>query len=363
MIDLSSIPVPLLVQLLTLFAVTLGCSLTARFTLAYSRSRNRSSPWINVCAETVLLPLQWLIWGFSFLLMARLVLSEVRPEMSLKLLTMGQQLLFVIAATWSLLRCRHSVEQLLLKRVEINQGDKALIYALSRLFTVCVSTVSILTVLSTVGVEISALLAVGGIGAFAVSWAGKDVVANFFGGLMIYIKRPFTVNDWIMSPNKGFEGTVEDIGWYMTRIRTFERRPMFIPNASLLDAIIENPGRMYNRRIKCDLGLRYCDVDHVSSICQKIENMLHNHPEIDQNQTLMVHFLAFNNYSLDVQVYCFTKTTSWAKYREVQQDVLLKMANIVHEQGADFAYPTQTLFVEPDGSEKSTLDRLSPSNV
>ena len=107
--------------------------------------------------------------------------------------------------------------------------------------------------------SVSGLLAFGGIGGIAVGFAAKDLLANFFGGLMIYLDRPFSVGDWIRSPDKEIEGTVEDIGWRLTRIRTFDKRPLYIPNSIFASISVENPSRMSNRRIYEKIGIRYDD--------------------------------------------------------------------------------------------------------
>jgi MscS family membrane protein len=192
------------------------------------------------------------------------------------------------------------------------------------------------------------------VGALAVSWAAKDIVANFFGGLMIFINRPFARGEWIRSPNKNFEGVVEKIGWYMTQIRTFDRRPMFVPNQLFIDAILENPGRMYNRRIKFDLGIRYDDMAVLQAVREGIERMLKAHADIDHSQTLMVHFVEYGPYSLNINIYCFCRTTNWAEYRRVQEDVLLRVGQIVTDLGAEIAFPTQTLHLDPGLSPQSS---------
>ena len=114
-------------------------------------------------------------------------------------------------------------------------------------------------ILQSLGVSVSGLLAFGGIGGIAVGFAARDLLANFLGGLSIYLDRPFTVGDWIRSPDREIEGTVEEIGWRMTRIRTFDQRPLYVPNSIFASVALENPSRMNNRRIYETLGIRYED--------------------------------------------------------------------------------------------------------
>ena len=91
---------------------------------------------------------------------------------------------------------------------------------------------------------------------------------------MIYLDRPFDVGDWVRSPDKNIEGTVEDIGWRLTRIRTFDKRPLYVPNGTFSTISVENPSRMSNRRIKTNIGLRYDDANKVATIIADIESML-----------------------------------------------------------------------------------------
>ena len=112
-------------------------------------------------------------------------------------------------------------------------------YALAKLGYIVVGITGLLTLLQTLGLSISGLMAFGGMGGIAVGFAAKDILANFFGGLFIYTDRPFSVGDWIRSPDRDIEGTVEKIGWRVTRIRTFDKRPLYIPKEPSGPAAVE----------------------------------------------------------------------------------------------------------------------------
>ena len=163
---------------------------------------------------------------------------------------------------------------------------------------------------------------------------------------MVYMDKPFKVGDWIRSPDKSIEGTVESIGWRVTRIRTFDKRPLYVPNSLFTQIVVENASRMSNRRIKENFGLRYADISQVESIINEVREMLLCHDDIDTKQTLIVNFDLFNNSSLDFFIYTFTKTTDWVQFHHIKQDVLLKIANIVTKNGAEFAFPTRQLHIE-----------------
>ena len=152
----------------------------------------------------------------------------------------------------------------------------------------------------------------------------------------------------VRSPDRNIEGVVEHIGWRLTTIRTFDKRPLYVPNAAFTTIAVENPSRMHNRRISETIGIRYVDVSGMAEVVADIRSMLENHEDIDQDQTLIVNFLAFNDSSLDIMVYTFTKTIEWVRFHEVKQDVLLRISEIIESHGAEVAFPTRTLHL-PDG--------------
>ncbi|MCL4120248.1 UNVERIFIED_CONTAM: hypothetical protein GTU68_011668 [Idotea baltica] len=196
------------------------------------------------------------------------------------------------------------------------------------------------------GLSLSGLLTFGGVGGLVVGLAAKDLLSNFFGGMMIYFDRPFKVGDWIRSPDRSLEGTVEHIGWRMTVIRTFDKRPLYVPNSVFSSIVVENPSRMLNRRIKEDIGIRYNDLKNIELIVTDIKTMLIEHNDIDSNQTLIVNFNGFGPSSLDLLVYTFTKTVNWIEYHKVKQDVLIKIGDIIARHDAEIAFPTQSLKIE-----------------
>ena len=223
--------------------------------------------------------------------------------------------------------------------------DRTTAAAVGKLLRASVIITGVLMVLQNLGFSISGVLAFGGIGGIAVGFAARDTLANFFGALMIFLDRPFSVGDWVRSPDQEIEGTVEEIGWRLTRIRTFDQRPLFVPNAVFSTIAVENPSRMLNRRIYETVGLRYDDVAVLPGIVADVEAMLKTHPDIDQSRTLMVNFNKFGASSLDFFVYTFTKTTVWAEFHAIKQGVLFKIAEIIASHGAQIAFPTQTLHV------------------
>ncbi|WP_265524620.1 mechanosensitive ion channel family protein [Providencia rustigianii] len=234
-----------------------------------------------------------------------------------------------------------------LEKQQIKKGsDPTSARIIARIFKTTVFVIIVLLFGEHFGMSLSGLMAFGGLGGIAIGMAGKDILSNFFSGIMLYFDRPFNIGDWVSSPDRNIEGTVVEIGWRLTKIVTFDHRPLYIPNSLFSSISVENPGRMTNRRIKTEIGLRYEDSDKISAIVDDIRTMLKQDENIDTGQTLLVYFDAFADSSLNIMVYCFTKTTVWAEWLDAQQTVYLKIIEIVKKHGADFAFPSQTLYVE-----------------
>lgn len=253
---------------------------------------------------------------------------------------------FVVILVWAVLRLIKEGEAILVSPMKMKKPmDYTTVNAVSKLSRAVVIITAVLIVMQSLGYSMSGVLAFGGVGGLAVGFAAKDLLANFFGGFIIHLDRPFKVGDWVRSPDRNIEGTVEHIGWRLTTVRTFDKRPLYVPNAVFTTIAVENPSRMTNRRISETIGIRYVDVSQMATIVADIRAMLEEHDDIDSKQTLIVNFLQFNASSLDIMVYTFTKTVEWVRFHEVKQDVLLKISDIIEGYGAEVAFPTRTLHV------------------
>jgi len=264
----------------------------------------------------------------------------------------------IISMAWFAMRWVGQMEDYLFHlQEEDKKWDAITIEALGKVFRLTVFIITGLVILSAMGVNLTGLIPFGGMGGIAVGFAAKDILGNVLGGLMLYWDKPFAVGDWIRSADKEIEGTVESIGWRMTVVRTFDKRPLYIPNGTFSQIAIENPSRMTHRRIRETIGVRYGDVDKVAGITDAIRKMMQDHPEIASDQTLIVNFNVYNQSTLDILIYGFTHTTDWVTFHKVKEDVLLKIAQIVADKGAEMAFPTRTLYVEDSVQISQTEQR------
>lgn len=300
--------------------------------------------WDDIIFYGVNKPINWLIALMGGSMSLRVVAESEALAIS-NYLPLIQKVAILLLIGWVFWRLIYKAEHTF---IADDAKDTTTVTALAKLAKLSIIAIIALSVIQTLGVSISGVLAFGGMGGLIVGMAAKDLLSNLFGATMVYMDKPFKVGDWIRSPDKSIEGTVEEIGWRVTRIRTFDKRPIYVPNSLFTHIVVENPSRMSNRRIKETFGLRYKDIKQVQGIIQAVREMLEKHPDIDQAQTLIVNFDLFNNSSLDFFIYTFTKTTNWVVFHEIKQDVLLQVAEIVNQHGAEFAFPTRQLHLSKD---------------
>jgi MscS family membrane protein len=304
-----------------------------------------SNVWDDVLLESARKPVQLLIWLLGISWAARITQLANNAEI-FELIDPVRRVGVIILITWFLFGLAKRFEIALQSPGRVKEPlDATTASAIGKLLRASIIITASLVILQNLGFSISGVLAFGGVGGIAVGFAAKDLLANFFGGLTVYMDRPFVVGDWVRSPDKNIEGTVEHIGWRLTRIRTFDKRPLYVPNATFSTISLENPSRMTHRRIQETIGVRYDDIGQVRSIVESVKRMLIEHDEIDDMQTLIVNLNQFGDSSVNLLVYTFTKTTIWVKFHEVKQDVLLRIAEIIEEHGASIAFPTTTLHV------------------
>lgn len=304
-----------------------------------------NNPWDDVLLESARKPLKILIWLLGISWAAKITHTASNAEV-FELIDPVRRVCVIVLITWFLFGLAKRFELALQSPDRVKEPlDATTASAIGKLLRASIVITSALVILQNLGFSISGVLAFGGVGGIAVGFAAKDLLANFFGGLTVYMDRPFVVGDWVRSPDRNIEGTVEHIGWRLTRIRTFDKRPLYVPNATFSTISLENPSRMTHRRIQETIGVRYVDLQQVRSIADAVKRMLIEHAEIDDNQTLIVNLNQFADSSVNLMVYTFTKTTIWVKYHEVKQDVLLKIAEIIEQHGAEIAFPTTTLHV------------------
>lgn len=301
----------------------------------------RSSLWLDAAVRALVSPLSGVIWILAIESIITLIDSH-HPIFFLSILPSAKNIAIVIAFTWFFFRLVKNAEMDIRR---FKKFDKTTANALGKIARLIILIICILAVMQNMGVKTSSILAIGGLGTLALGFAARDLLANFFGGLMIYWDRPFKVGEWIRSSEKEIEGYVEEIGWRLTKIRTLEKRVLYIPNATFSTLSVENPSRMSHRRIKETISLSYDDIHILPIIAREIRTMLENDPRIDTQLPIIVNLTTFGPYSLDIIVESFTGVTETQAFHQVKQDVLLQIATIIDRHDATLAFPTQMIYL------------------
>ncbi|MCF8178709.1 MAG: mechanosensitive ion channel family protein [Sulfuritalea sp.] len=348
-LGLAFLAEPWLPKVLIAITLTAGLNFAVSWLLSKASrvAEKTSNAWDDILVRSARQSLPALVWVVGIAAAAGMIRRHVDDplfDMVAPLRDVG----VVVCLGWFIFRLiRLAGNRYIEVRVENGEEvDRTTVDALSKLGRLSVVIVMALMIMQTLGFSVSGVLAAGGIGGIAVGFAAKDLLANFFGGLTIYMDRPFSVGEWIRSPDKQIEGTVEAISWRHTRIRGFNKNPIYVPNSVFTTIVVENPSRMSHRRIKETIGLRYQDIAKMEPIVADVKKMLQSHPEIDATQTLIVSFNEFSASSINFFIYTFTKTREWVHYHTVKQDVLLKVADIISSHDAEIAFPTRSLIIE-----------------
>lgn len=218
-----------------------------------------------------------------------------------------------------------------------------------RLLKVITSILGVAVVLELWGIEIAPLLAGLGLFGAAVALGAQDVFKNLIGGITVIAEKRFAVGDWILVDGV-VEGTVEDIGFRSTTVRRFDKAPVHVPNAQLSDVAVTNFSRMTHRRIYWKITLEYrTSVDQLKTIRDEILNYLNSDDRFVPVELApcFVRIDSFNDSSIDLLVYCFTKTVVWAEWLEVKEDLAFAIKSIVENKAkAGFAFPSQSIYIE-----------------
>lgn len=257
--------------------------------------------------------------------------------------------LFTIILFWTIHRTILPISNIILKshkKIKGKELGKDLANLVVKAIKIVIIALAVVTILQEWGYNITGFLASLGLVGMAIALAAKDTVANLFGSLVIFSDKPFKIGDWIKT--NSVEGTVETVGIRSTKVRTFAQALVSVPNATLANEPILNWSQMGKRRIKMTLGLTYSTSSkQMQDVMDELKTMLKNHKDIHQD-TIFINFTDFNDSSLGIFCYFFTKTTNWGEYMRVREDVNLKIMGIVESNDCSFAFPSQSIYLEND---------------
>lgn len=234
-----------------------------------------------------------------------------------------------------------------------------------------VSSIGFIFVLQNLSINITSLVAGLGIGGIAIALAAQDTIRNLLGGATILADKPFHVGDWVVLG--GYEGTVEQVGFRSTRIRTFADSQITVPNARITDTEVNNMGRRTWRRYSTTLGLAYhTDPDRIQAFVEGVRAIIRSN-EAMRKDYYIVEFVGFGESSLNIMVYCFIDAADWNAEMRTRHVLNMEFLRLAERLEVEFAFPTRTLHVagtpehpftgpEPRGREElgETVESFAP---
>jgi len=248
----------------------------------------------------------------------------------------------IIYITWGFYNLVGS--SVLTELIEKLEVDQSIIDFTATVLRFIIIALSVTVIAQEWDYDVSGFIAGLGLGGLAFALAAKDTAANVFGGIVIILDKPFAVGDWILTPS--VEGTVEVMNFRTTKVRTFANALVTVPNSVLVNEAVTNWTRMEKRRVSFHLGVTYTTPRVKLQACvNRIKELLENHPEVHQD-LIMVRFDQFNDSSLDIFIYFFTRTKVWTEFLAVKEEINFKIMEILEEEGVTVAFPSRSLYFE-----------------
>ncbi len=301
----------------------------------------------NLVAEAAAKPLGWLLALGG--LAGAVAVMRLPTEPNVRGFVYGcLKVLLAADVIWFMFRAVDVAVHYLTKVAERTDSklDDQIVPLIRKALKVTIAVFCAVWLIQMLGYSVSSLVAGLGIGGLAVALALQDTLGNFFGSVFIFLDRPFALGDWIKIGDT--EGIVEGIGYRSTRIRTWPKSVVSMPNRQVADAQVENWSRMPVRRVFQTVGVTYeTTADQMEDAVAAIRGVLEADEGVDQ-EFMVVRFGDFGDSSLDITVYYFTKAVAYADYMETKERVNLAIMRALEERGLSIAFPTRTVYFEGD---------------
>jgi MscS family membrane protein len=269
-----------------------------------------------------------------------------------------RELLVALGLSWTLLRWRQNIRHKhdaysteVLPRLS-EQERHFLFDVLQKIISIAAWVVVAYAFMNALGVSAAVLITAGGFGAAAVGFGAQGIVSNSLSGLSLYINRPFIIDDFIEIPAQNLMGTVENISWFYTKLRTPDRQPVYVPNTIFTSSPVINTAAIDNRRIWIEFGLNYNDRPKIPAIVNELQTVLSEQPMLDRSKTTVVHFTGYGESSLDLRLICHANSSAILDAWAVQQHLLLTIGDVVERHGASMPFPTRTLIQARDAADR-----------
>ena len=256
---------------------------------------------------------------------------------------------------WGFVRVLRPISHLMSRLEKIFTPE--LVEWLIKAIRIAVILIGAATILQIWGIQVAPIIAGAGLFGVAVALGAQDLFKNLIAGMLILGEKRFRKGDWIRVEGV-VEGTVENIGFRSTIIRRFDKAPVMVPNTNLSDTAVTNFSGMTHRRIYWKIGVEYrTTVDQLRQIRDEIEHYIVESTEFasPKDVSTFVRIDRFSDSSIDIMLYCFTKTTNWGEWLEIKEQLAYRIKQIIEGAGSGFAFPSQSLYIEAIPSERPEL--------
>lgn len=282
------------------------------------------------------------------------------PDTALVILLVAVKILVSLSGIWSAFRIVDIFDVLWTSKAlkTHNKFDDLLVPMVSKSLKVFVVVIGIVFAADNLNIDVTSLLAGLGLGGLAFALAAKDLLGNFFGSVTVLLDRPFSIGDWVVIGD--IEGTVEQVGFRSTRIRTFYNSLVTMPNSILTTTKIDNMGARRYRRMKQLLSVTYdTSPEKIEAFCEGIRKIIQLHPYMRKDY-YQVYFNEYGAASLNILVYVFWATPDWSTELRERHRFLLDILRLAKQLEVEFAFPTQTLYLKRGDVESPGAEPFRP---
>jgi len=275
------------------------------------------------------------------------------PTGAADILLAAVSLFVTLAGVWSAYRVTDLLSEFFTSKAKLTETkvDDLLVPLLRKTAKIFVTAFGLVYIAKALTIDIGPLLAGLGIGGIGFAFAARDTVENFFGSITVIVDRPFQIGDWVKIGDTA--GTVEELGFRSTRIRTPYNSLVTIPNGNLVRAVVDNYGKRKYRRFKTHLSLTYdTPPDKIEAFCEGVRELIRHHP-FTRKDYYHVWLNEFSASSLDVLLYMFYETPDYQTELRERHRLMLDILRLADRLGVQFAFPTQTLHVYSESQESA----------
>ncbi len=311
--------------------------------LVVPKGATQTCPVWSMVVKAVYMPILVLVWYAMIIYSIDVVSDDLLSDLFSMPYAVSAKVGIVLAISWALTRLKNGIVKLVVNRqiYPNTTVDIQTLNVLSKVATIIIVAFAFILLHDVAGINMTTVLAFGGVGGLAIAFASQDIVANFFGSLMIHIIRPFVVGEDIAVPSSQLDGRVEEIGWYQTRIRsTLDTTTLYVPNSMFSKALVVNKTRIRHRLINETIYVKM-DVSSLSSFIQDMRESIKKHKDIAKDQRISVWIISLFGPAAKIGLYAYVQQTEYNAFLHVRDDILIEMARLSIKHGGALVPPPE----------------------